>query len=715
MTQSSVRPARLQVAEHLLDPSRPGVEAVETHVSTVVFDGDLVHKRKKPVHFPFVDLSTPELRRQMCCWEVVLNRRFSPDVYLGVEDVVDDRGHVVDCAVRMRRLPAERRLATLVRERRDVSRCLRAIARQMAACHAGAVRSDDISSVATRDALLDLWTQNLRELEAFVPHPLDPSMLAKVDDLAHRYLVGRSALLDERIARGRIVDGHGDLLAQDIFCLDDGPRLLDGLEFDDRLRWGDVLYDIGFLAMDLEHLGRPELAVSLLDWYREFSGETHPASLEHHYVAYRALVRSKIACLRGRPDDEVEARAFLAQCYRHLLDARVQLVVIGGLPGTGKTTLAAALGDELGWPVVRSDETRKELAGLDTREHVPAAYGEALYTATMTEATYDTLFTRARQLLARGESVILDASFSKERWRAAASALAGECAADLTELRCLLPANVAAARLVNRAAAGDDASDATPLVAAAMALEFDEWPNAVTVGTLPPVEDVIPAVLDRIDGAPPSTLRLVQPAGLTRMAAARSPARRGDGRATSALLGATSTMLAAGGVAQVAGASAAANALWAAATVLGLGPAIWWVGSSLRHGRLGVDVIAVLALLGTLAVGEHLAGAVIAVMLATGRTLEARATARARSDMRALRERVPRAVHRVEGQELTSPALEDIAPGDLLLVQPGEIVPVDGRVEGDVAVLDESALTGEGTPRRASGRRGRAQRHRQRR
>ena len=66
MTSESVGPTRLQVAERLLDPSRPGVEAVETHVSTVVFDGDLVHKRKKPVRFPFVDLSTPELRASRC-------------------------------------------------------------------------------------------------------------------------------------------------------------------------------------------------------------------------------------------------------------------------------------------------------------------------------------------------------------------------------------------------------------------------------------------------------------------------------------------------------------------------------------------------------------------------------------------------------------------------------------------------------------------------
>ena len=500
MTSSSPGLTR-QVALRRLDPRRPGVEVVETHVSSVVFDGELVHKRKKPVQFAFVDLSTPEKREEMCHREVELNRRFSPDVYLGVEEVIDDAGRVVDHAVLMRRMPAERRLSTLVGQHRDVSRCLRAVARAMAACHAEAATSDEISSVATPDALHDLWERNLREIAPFIPHPLDAPIVATIGDLADRYLDGRTALLGERIARGRIVDGHGDLLAEDIFCLDDGPRILDGLEFDDRLRWGDVVYDNSFLVMDLERLGRLDLALAFLDWYWEYSAETHPPSLEHHYIAYRALVRSKISCLRGGAGDKIEARTYLAQCQRHLFDARVQLVVIGGLPGTGKTTLATALGDELGWPVLRSDETRKELAGLNPLAHAPAAYGEGLYSPAATQATYDALLARARQLLTRGHSVILDASFSKARWRADAAALAADTASDLTELRCLVPGNVAANRLASRAASGGDASDATPAVAAAMTYEFDPWPSATAVGTLPPVHDVVPAVLDHL-GAP---------------------------------------------------------------------------------------------------------------------------------------------------------------------------------------------------------------------
>jgi len=503
MSSTPPGPSAPQVSLDLWEPDHPGVELVETHVSAVAFVGDLVHKRKKAVQFAFVDLRTPAARESICRREVELNRRFSPDVYLGVEDVVDAAGRVVDHAVLMRRMPAERRLATLVLEHQDVADCLRQVARKVAASHAAAARSDEISSVATPEALLELWGRNLHELAPFVPDPLDPETVARIDGLAGRYLEGRHALLLERIARGCIADGHGDLLAEDIFCLDDGPRILDGLEFDDRLRWGDVLYDTAFLAMDLERLGRLDLALAFLDRYWELSAETHPPSLEHHYIAYRALVRAKVACLRRTSDHDVEAQAYLAQCQRHLLDARVQLVVVGGLPGTGKTTLATALGDELGWPVLRSDEIRKELLGLDPGAHAPARFQEGIYTPAATDATYDALVADARVLLDRGVSVILDASFSTARHRAQAVDLAGSAVADLTEICCVLPADVAAARMLRRSAEGGDASDATAAIAASMAAELDRWPNAVTVGTLPPIDDVLPTVLEVLEAPRP--------------------------------------------------------------------------------------------------------------------------------------------------------------------------------------------------------------------
>jgi aminoglycoside phosphotransferase family enzyme/predicted kinase len=486
------------------DLFRPGVEVAETHVSRIAFIGDRAHKLKKAVRFAFVDLSTPERREWVCRREVELNRRFSPDVYLGVEEVVDDEGRVVDHAVLMRRMPAARRLATLITTGRDVSPCLQAVARIMAGCHARAATSDQIRAVATPRALRRLWHDNLVELDAFVPSILDRPSLGDIERLATRYLAGRGVLLAERSSAGRIVDGHGDLLADDIFCLDDGPRILDCLEFDDALRWGDVLYDVGFLAMDLERLGHPELARSLLDEYRRLSGENHPRSLEDHYIAYRALVRAKVSCLKGTPADHAEASRYIAQCLEHLRAARVRLVLVGGLPGTGKTTVARGLARTLGWTVLSSDELRKQDAGLDTVDHAAAEFGHGLYTSAATERTYRVMLERAGTLLARGESVILDASFAQEPWRQDAAVAAGRLHADLVELCCQLPSETAAGRLVERARGHADASDADPSVAAVMAGRFTPWPSATPIDTRSSPAEVQQRVLAVVDADRPS-------------------------------------------------------------------------------------------------------------------------------------------------------------------------------------------------------------------
>ncbi len=176
-----------------------------------------------------------------------------------------------------------------------------------------------------------------------------------------------------------MVDGHGDLLAEDIFCLDDGPRVLDCLEFDDRLRYVDGLDDAAFLAMDLEQLGTPEAAAFFLAEYSEYSGDPTPASLRHHYVAYRAFVRAKVSLIQARqgaPGTETAARRLITAALRHLRASAVGLTLVGGLPGSGKSTLSGALADRLGVTLLSSDRLRKELAGIPAEQPAAARYKE---------------------------------------------------------------------------------------------------------------------------------------------------------------------------------------------------------------------------------------------------------------------------------------------------------------------------------------------------
>jgi len=466
----------------------PWAQVAETHAAVVFLAGDRACKLKKPVNLGFLDFSTAEARAAACAREVELNRKFAPDVYLGVAEIRGPDGRVCDHLVLMHRMPAARRLSTLVRSRAQVAGPLRQVARIIAAQHAKAARGPHIAEQGSRDALRRRWADNVeqtRKIQArLVPRePLDPAVIDETERLASRFLAGRAPLLDARIRDGRIVDGHGDLLADDIFCLDDGPRILDCLDFDDRLRWLDGLDDVAFLAMDLERLGAPELAEQFMATYADYSGDPAPASLRHHYVAYRAFVRVKIACLRVAQDDPAagfEARHLAEVTLRHLRAGAVTLVLVGGLPGTGKSALADAVAGRLGFTVLNSDRIRKELAGLPAEAGARAPYERGIYTAEWTERTYRELLRRAAALLARGESVIADASFISAAQRAAAAATATEASADLVQLGCTASPELAARRMSTRTRGLSDADQA---VAEEMRAIAEPWPDAMVIDT----------------------------------------------------------------------------------------------------------------------------------------------------------------------------------------------------------------------------------------
>ncbi|MDD7939520.1 AAA family ATPase [Actinomycetospora lutea] len=470
---------------------------VETHTAILWFAGDRVHKMKKPVDLGFCDFTTLARRREACLREIALNRRLSPEAYLGLETLIGPDGLAAEYMVAMRRMPGERRLAALVQAGEPVDDDLRALARRLAAFHSGAAHGQEVDREGTLEAARLRWSGVLDGLRRHVGTVLPADLVDRVAADAEAFLAGRRALFDLRRADGRVVDGHGDLLADDVFCLPGGPVVLDCLEFDDRLRFVDGLDDAAFLAMDLERLGGDRgaaLADRFLGWYAEFADDPAPSALRHHFVAYRAAVRSAVTCVRvdqGGGSASL-ARDLLDLAAEHLDAGRVRLVLVGGLPGTGKTTVAGGLADRLGATLLSSDRVRKEIAGIDPGTPAGADYRGGLYRAEHTAATYDELLHRAQGLLARGESVVLDASWTAATPREAANALAARSSVPVIPLRCEAPRDVADARIRARRGA---ASDATPLVAAVMAADADPWPEATTVDTAGSVDDAVTAAL----------------------------------------------------------------------------------------------------------------------------------------------------------------------------------------------------------------------------
>jgi aminoglycoside phosphotransferase family enzyme/predicted kinase len=483
-------------------PSRPdaGPPAVaETHVSWVVLLGDRAYKLLKPVDLGFLDHRSREARAQACRREAEVNRRFAPDVYLGVLDVLDEDGRPRDHLLEMRRMPAERRLSRLLRTAEARERVAE-VARAVAALHAASPRSAEISQAGEPERVSANWEQGIAQVDAVAADLIPAAERRRVEELALGYIAGRRELLMRRIDEGWVRDGHGDLLADDVFCLGDGPRFLDCLAFDDRLRHSDVLADAAFLAMDIEDRGEAGLGGLLLETWSRALGEAHPASLADHYVAYRAHVRAKVAALRhaqGGPDAAPEARRLHALCLRHLERGRVRLVLVGGAPGTGKSTVAAALGEGTGWPVLRSDVVRDAVAG-PTRTGEPAPFGRGRYAPERRARVYAALVDEAARRLALGESVILDASWSAEPQRARAREAARASRSEVVEIRCAAPGAVARARIAERSARGGDPSEATAAIADRLAADADPWDRAYRLDTDRPLPETIADALGRI-------------------------------------------------------------------------------------------------------------------------------------------------------------------------------------------------------------------------
>lgn len=468
----------------------PG-EVVETLVSRVVLTRDLALKAKKDLRLPFIDLSTPARRRRACQEEVRLNRRLAPDVYLGVGSLRLP-GRQPEPLVVMKRLPKSLSLAALA-QRGDhrLSDCLDGLAGLLARFHRDTTEADHPGAVAGAAAVGRLWDTSLEELDRFSGRGLASSTLGRVRRWSQRYLHGCPDAFENRVASRRIRDGHGDLLASDVFCLDDGPRVLDCLEFDRRLRLGDVLSDVACLTMDLERLGRPDLGAFFLERYRAAADDDWPDSLAHHWIAYRALVRTKVGVLRAEQAGLLPGaaeRRLLALAQRHLEAARPSLVLIGGPPASGKSTLARSLSERRSWALLSSDTVRQELRLAEADRYTDQGRG----------SVYRELEERASDLLAGGRSVVVDATWARAAWRRGAARVAAAAGARLVPLRCSAPAAGLEARMAARRGRAFG-SEASPEVARRLAEDFEPWPQARVLDTLGRPAEVVAAALSDLD------------------------------------------------------------------------------------------------------------------------------------------------------------------------------------------------------------------------
>jgi aminoglycoside phosphotransferase family enzyme/predicted kinase len=470
------------VIAFLKDPSSYGpgvdrVEVIETHASLVFIAGDRVFKLKRAVAYPYLDFSTADLRRRACEAELVLNRRTAPALYEEVRGLYRDAGAAVsfapngealDWVVVMRRFDQDLLFDALAKTGGLDRHIMDRLANHIAQFHASAERHFDHGGAAE---LADLAEVQYRCLAAPSRAGFSLDRVESIRKNWQEQVAVLAELLDRRRAAGKVRHCHGDLHLRNICLLDGEPTLFDCLEFDEALASIDVLYDLAFLLMDLEHRGLGHFANRVFNRYLDRSEEDDGLAAMPLFLSLRAAIRAHVTATGlehaahavAGAKMACDARRYLDLAHRFLQPQPCRLVAIGGLSGSGKSTLAAGLAPELGLRpgarVLRSDVIRKLLLGVDPEERLPAT----AYTRQTSARVYDALRRKAAVGLAAGYTVVIDAVALTSEERSSFAEVARAAAVPFSGLWLEARPEAMANRIRGRVR---DASDASPEILA---------------------------------------------------------------------------------------------------------------------------------------------------------------------------------------------------------------------------------------------------------
>jgi aminoglycoside phosphotransferase family enzyme len=392
--------------------SRPGAGAaqvLQTHISYVLLTGAYAYKIKKAVAFGFLDFSTLASRRHFCEQELHLNRRLAPELYLGVVPITGSvgapklggRGEPLDYAVKMREFPQSELASALLARDQIVGGDIDALAAKVAAFHAAVDVADAAGPFGTPDGILRLALQNIEEIAPLVAADAERRQMESLRIWTGREHARRRDAFRGRREQGFVRECHGDLHLGNIARIDGELVIFDCIEFNEEMRWIDVMSEIAFAVMDLDHRARPDLASRFLNAYLERTGDYAGLAVLPFYLAYRALVRAKVALLRAAQGADGagagldEAHGYLQLASRYAEPEQPALIVTHGLSGSGKTTLTGALLERIGAVRIRSDVERKRMHGLAALERTDASLEGGMYAPAATRLTFASVLLHA--------------------------------------------------------------------------------------------------------------------------------------------------------------------------------------------------------------------------------------------------------------------------------------------------------------------------------
>jgi len=453
------------------------IEVIETHISWIILTGKYAYKFKKPVDFGFLNFTTLALRKQYCEAELTLNARSAPDLYLGLIEIcgvsqspsLNGEGPVLEYAIKMNQFGKGQLFKELHLASQLTFEHIDALAEQVSEFHDNVRTADKLSKYGTPDQVYAPMQQNFEQIRNLISDKQQLNQLEQLEVWTKSTFERLAPLLLKRKESGFVREAHGDMHMGNITLFNHRVTLFDCIEFNEDFRWIDIISDIAFLVMDFEAHDLPHYANRFLNMYLELTGDYAGLKLLSFYKAYRAVVRAKIALLsRLSPDiNDVQKKEFMQQYEQYINQAESYsalpnrfLLIMNGVSGTGKSTIALRLVDRLGPIRIRSDVERKRLYGIAANEHPSPTEAAVIYSENATQKTYNILTTLCAEILDSGLSVIIDATNLRQWQRDVIQTVANERGVPICIAFCEASMSVIQEWTQKRAMEGVDASDA---------------------------------------------------------------------------------------------------------------------------------------------------------------------------------------------------------------------------------------------------------------
>ena len=502
------------------------VSLIQTHTSWVFLTGKYAYKIKKPVFFGFLDYTALSSREHFCQEEFRINQLLAPDIYYEVIPIVKQgkkicltpragKSEVLDYAIKMNELPQETIMTNCLLAGKVNYSVVGEIARIIANFHNESISKPSLHKYGSPEIIKYNWDENFAQTEPFIGITISKKLFNEIQSNVETFFKESERFFEKRIHDQKIKQCHGDLHSRNIFIVD-SPRsssmsakssdkklklsqgvvenrcgikvyIFDCLEFNPRFAVSDVASEIAFFVMDLEFYKHKELADFFINRYLHYTGDWELLRVLDFYKCYRAYVRGKVTGFnlndRGmsksdKQDAKIAAKEYfaLADKYAKNLHAKPKLIMVMGLPGVGKTYLAQHLADRIGGYHLCTDIIRKEITNTPIEMHRFEGYGKGIYTSEASQQTYDKMYRRTENFLAQGKTCIIDATFSWEKSRNVARAIAEKYHVPLYIINCTCPEKVVLARMKKREQEFS-LSDATPEVYFRMKGYFEKVKN----------------------------------------------------------------------------------------------------------------------------------------------------------------------------------------------------------------------------------------------